>query len=228
MKLKFLKAAFTGLMLCGASLAANASVITIGSLTLENEGDTYVTDSLNGLDWLRWDQVNTLTFAELTDATNGGAYGGWSIAHNNEALLFHEALFGAVKPCNTNLVNPGCDLIFNDFISLMGYTTPSEFRSRGLFVNDNYDVNIDIADDNWAGYIRAQNTERYPNRYMMKQSISTSPVLRDQAYWEDLADDGEYGFILYRESAAVPEPSTLAIFALGMMGLAARRFKKQA
>ena len=29
-------------------------------------------------------------------------------------------------------------------------------------------------------------------------------------------------------SAAVPEPSTLAIFALGLMGLASRRFKKQA
>lgn len=30
------------------------------------------------------------------------------------------------------------------------------------------------------------------------------------------------------ESVSVPEPSTLAIFALGLMGLASRRFKKQA
>tara|TARA_B110000503_G_scaffold56880_1_gene91053 strand:+ start:723 stop:1196 length:474 start_codon:yes stop_codon:yes gene_type:complete len=31
-----------------------------------------------------------------------------------------------------------------------------------------------------------------------------------------------------RSSTSVPEPSTLAIFALGLMGLASRRFKKQA
>ena len=38
-------------------------------------------------------------------------------------------------------------------------------------------------------------------------------------------------FIAYERtgnSQEVPEPSTLAIFALGIMGLAARRFKKQA
>ncbi|NQZ27080.1 MAG: PEP-CTERM sorting domain-containing protein [Colwellia sp.] len=32
----------------------------------------------------------------------------------------------------------------------------------------------------------------------------------------------------YNNSVAVPEPSSLAIFALGMIGLASRRFKKQA
>jgi hypothetical protein len=31
----------------------------------------------------------------------------------------------------------------------------------------------------------------------------------------------------FQESVSVPEPSTLAIFALGLMGLASRRFKKQ-
>ena len=36
---------------------------------------------------------------------------------------------------------------------------------------------------------------------------------------------GQYGTVDFR-SASVPEPSTLAIFALGIMGLASRRFKK--
>jgi len=42
---------------------------------------------------------------------------------------------------------------------------------------------------------------------------------------------GEIGYmganIMFDDSTSVPEPSTLAIFALGIMGLAARRFKKQ-
>jgi hypothetical protein len=37
---------------------------------------------------------------------------------------------------------------------------------------------------------------------------------------------GAVGVWLYR-TVDVPEPSTLAIFALGMIGLASRRFKKQ-
>jgi hypothetical protein len=36
-----------------------------------------------------------------------------------------------------------------------------------------------------------------------------------------------YEQLVVRESQQVPEPSTLAIFALGIMGLASRRFKKQ-
>jgi hypothetical protein len=40
-------------------------------------------------------------------------------------------------------------------------------------------------------------------------------------------DFGFYKVNLYRSSVDVPEPSTLAIFALGMIGLASRRFKKQ-
>ena len=49
---------------------------------------------------------------------------------------------------------------------------------------------------------------------------------------EDCIDNGcdGMGWFLVRESqrqTQVPEPSTLAIFALGMIGLASRRFKKQ-
>jgi len=40
------------------------------------------------------------------------------------------------------------------------------------------------------------------------------------------SDDG-YAVALVRRSVDVPEPSTLAIFALGMIVLASRRFKKQ-
>jgi len=46
--------------------------------------------------------------------------------------------------------------------------------------------------------------------------------------WADLSSlDGGEGLKLYGEVAQVPEPSTLAIFALGMIGLISRRFKKQ-
>jgi len=40
--------------------------------------------------------------------------------------------------------------------------------------------------------------------------------------------DGPRSYAVARKVSDVPEPSTLALFALGIMGLASRRFKKQA
>ena len=39
---------------------------------------------------------------------------------------------------------------------------------------------------------------------------------------------GAFNHVFVRTVAEVPEPSTLAVFALGLMGLASRKFKKQA
>jgi len=55
---------------------------------------------------------------------------------------------------------------------------------------------------------------------------------RSNGKWNDWGTPASNIYIAsvveYNNSVDVPEPSTLAIFALGMMGLASRRFKKQA
>lgn len=50
------------------------------------------------------------------------------------------------------------------------------------------------------------------------KSIAFTPTSNDAVLFDNLS---------YVPSTQVPEPSTLAIFALGMIGLASRRFKKQ-
>jgi len=53
---------------------------------------------------------------------------------------------------------------------------------------------------------------------------NSSDVRDDTAWYPEHLDFVEIGFTYTTD---VPEPSTLAIFALGIMGLASRRFKKQ-
>ncbi|WP_246129079.1 PEP-CTERM sorting domain-containing protein [Colwellia demingiae] len=57
------------------------------------------------------------------------------------------------------------------------------------------------------------------NTFSLKLALSSGV----STYW----DDDFVSWSLSYNSTPVPEPSTLAIFALGIMGLAARRFKKQ-
>jgi len=58
-------------------------------------------------------------------------------------------------------------------------------------------------------------------------TITSASAHSGQGFRDANASDTEaQGFQLYR-AISVPEPTTLAIFALGMIGLASRRIKKQ-
>ena len=63
-------------------VAAQASTITVGSLTSADDGSTEViVDTLNNREWLRWDVLADLTYAETLAATSsGGAYADFIIA----------------------------------------------------------------------------------------------------------------------------------------------------
>jgi hypothetical protein len=189
------------------STSANAALITVGALTLEEAGDTYVKDSLNGLEWLRWDQVNGLTKADVDAEINSGDYNGWSIANNTQAYQFINAIFhgGASATCSDS--NSYCGPIdLNSLRAAFGLVTVSTRNQHnyGYYLSD---------DGGSKGYI-GDNTG---NNALYKDTNTTSL---------SVAPNGSY--MLVRESSSVPEPTTIAIFALGLLGLASRCFKKQA
>jgi hypothetical protein len=205
------------LLACGM---ANAGVISIGGLTLENVGDSYVTDHVNNVDYLRWDQVRDLNYGQLTAALQTGqAWDGWEIASIGEAHNFVNALLGGSSMCDTMQdVSTECGRAFPwaDFETLMG--------PRCEYCNEN---------GSYAWYLS-------DNARMEEVGLvgAVSGAIVADNEWESIALSDEFalggdwahapvGFMLYREHADVPEPSTLAIFALGIMGLATRRFNKQ-
>jgi hypothetical protein len=201
-----------------ASGMANAGLITIGGLTLENAGDSYVTDHVNNVDYLRWDQVKDLSYSELTTALQtGNAYDGWEIASNGEANDFVNALLDGTSSCDEVTGTSYCsmDINFRAFELMMGISYDSVTNLNfAFFLSDNgiyYEV----------GYV-----QRY-NDMILKINEWDSIAESDNYSASGQNPESPIGFLLYRDNTEVPEPSTLAIFALGMIGLASRRFKKK-
>jgi len=79
-------------------------LITIGALTSNDDGSTSViSDTLNNLDWLRWDELADLTYAETLFQTSlVGHYLDWTIAGANEANLFLNTLLNSRHDCAKN------------------------------------------------------------------------------------------------------------------------------
>jgi hypothetical protein len=64
---------------------------------------------------------------------------------------------------------------------------------------------------------------------MIFDGPTSAPVWKDGVY-SDVVNYFQAGTVQGHSSltiSTIPEPTTLAIFALGMIGLASRRFKKQ-
>jgi hypothetical protein len=219
---KMLKAAFAGLILFVSGFA-NAGVITIGGLTLENVGDNYVTDHVNNVDYLRWDLVKNFKYNELLTALQpGNTYFGWKIASNGEANDFVNALLDGSSSCDSIVENlfQFCTFPFSytNFAELMGgFEDEDAPLNAAFFLSDNGML------DEVGAVIVSGYRDGYVGKYNEFDSIANS----DSFSPGGSESDTPYGFLLYRDAAEVHEPSTLAILALAMIGLASRRFKKQ-
>lgn len=222
MKVKFLKTALLGFVISVSSLVnvANAGLINIGALTSNDDGSTTViSDTLNSLEWLRWDQLADLTYAETLAQISSGAYSGWNIAGVNEANLFLDALYnGAAHGCSNNTTS-NLTCLSNGSFSSADYTTLlGDSWTRGTASRDVAWFYDDTITDNSAGYL-------FLTSGVSNSKWNTHGTIASTDSWAH--SNNSIGWLMYRSTSEVPEPSTLAIFALGMMGLASRRFKKQ-
>jgi hypothetical protein len=77
-------------------------LITIGALTSNDDGSTSViSDTLNNLDWLRWDELADLTYAETLFQTSlVGHYLDWTIAGEKKLICFstHYLIADTIAP----------------------------------------------------------------------------------------------------------------------------------
>jgi hypothetical protein len=211
MNIKMLKAALAGLVL-SVSGFANAGLINSDYLNLND--NLAVHDDVQNLTWLDLSVSSgwtNNTWSSLIQQNSG-----WRLALNSEIeSLFNQAFptFYNIYPANTNYVDAtdsGLVANFNDFQNLFGvhsFLSNSITNTYGRYIDED-GIHRLMGVSGW------NNT----NRIWGLEASSTY----------SLSSNDGMGIYLVREDAeSVPEPSTLAIFALAIMGLASRRFKKQ-
>ena len=208
MKLRFLQVALAGLMLSVCNLA-NAGLITTSNDLTSN--------------YIDYDLV---TFDELSFATNTNI----SNQYNAFGLDVTPGLQYLASSSRTNFNGAG---LYNYGTS--PYTTPFSFdftstvEAMGFYIVMNSGQNVTFEallngsvvesyNETWSNCCSALSFRgftggTYDSMRVTMVSGSNNAMELDNVYFSNVTD--------------VPEPSTLAIFALGIMGLASRRFKKQ-
>jgi hypothetical protein len=105
--------------------------------------------------------------------------------------------------------------------SNLGMDFGSDITALGFYFGAFYDNEVSMTFDNGQVFNLSAPTSQY-SFFGLVSDDSFNSVTMNTANAFTAFDNVSFG-----DAAEVPEPSTLAIFALGVLGLASRRFKKQ-
>lgn len=138
---KFLSLATVAVLLGVVAGSAMSENVSFGALSSNDDGGTeIITDSLNSLEWLRWDVLADKTYAEIAIATSsGGAYAGWDIAGIGKAQAFTDAfLNGLTNSCTTaqTSLRACASPLSANFDGLLGSNYSTDYNVA-FFLSDN-------------------------------------------------------------------------------------------
>jgi hypothetical protein len=178
----------------------DAAPIYYGSLSYDNSDvSNLIVDSASGLSFLSFDKVDELSLAQtLTITGNSGTFSGFHIATLAEGLSF-----------------------FNSIQAGTSATTPWIDGSFGVTYTSTYDAvwfgDYTATDVPYVGLAHGQHSLN--NTF----GIATA----DTDYYTTNGHFDNIGWLLV-ENQYVPEPSIIALFSLGLVGLGFARRRRQA
>ena len=211
MNIKILKVALTGLLLSVCSIA-NAGIITVDAFNsgvYNSSGSHNNNQNLNTTStrrsWLAFDlsSVNEQIVSATLEV--------WSNASNNSGQDFY--WWDVSTPYSS--FNSGANVsIYNDLGAgtVLASGTHEAGQINSYSMNAAAIIDMNLSTGTWL--VGGNNTGS-GNAFGYTNGVGSGDVLRL------ILETGQI------QQASVPEPSTLAIFALSLVGLASRRFKKQ-
>lgn len=238
MKFKFLNIILAGLLLLTVTVT-NAGIIT------DTNNDSFI-DETTGLEWLDFGINNGQGFNYVTSQFHiGGEYEGWSLATEKQVYeLWNNAFFSNnpeifVEHHETHLgpyaleYTPDVETtstLWDISFQAMSYNyinfeyLDHEYQgAQGLFIDDNGLFAQAVLKNytNPQRYSSFEGTDHATISHIC--AINSDPENCNRVFRDSIQVD--HATLLVR-AFSVPEPSTLAIFTLGLIGLASRKFKK--
>ncbi len=214
---------FISLVLLGLSVTqASAALVTVGALSTETDGSSeIISDSLNNREWLRWDVLADLNYAQTVIATSaGGSHADYTIANAADAALF----FSAAGSTNSACTTPGSGSPFCFFGNIQ---PPSIFGSNGgysaawFLADDNGTTNVvgEIAHTEHRG--GGHNSGDLVVRWNARDILSS-----DRFASNGSRPDLPISWLLHKNVATVPVPAAVWLFGtalIGFVGMSRRR-----
>lgn len=229
--------------LLSASQFANASLINVNGYSLNTETNI-VSDGT--LEWLQWDETKGLSIEAALDKHTG-----WGLATNNQmANLFNNFFTGMTwESIETGMdyefhrENSFDDVaIYNSFLDLFGYrlisTDEDNAEYTQIYENSRRGISSYYgSDEDGDGFYKAASVRdwSYSTKYLkdtdeMRYVYTPANATLHQDRYSPTDNYETFGVALVRttsvtDSTEVSEPTTALIFALGIFGMLARKFK---
>lgn len=236
MKNKILNNMLTSIMLAASMAMSFSSTAGLISDYTLNESTNIVTDSANNLEWLQWDETVGMS---INSALAAYAADGWQLASNTQmADLFNTFLYygfdwsaNESSSRSHSTGSDGAEELINDselvFVAMFG-DTAQEWDDAYCEGHNCYQFAAALYgsdDDNDRLYKFAQVYDDYyiGSEWRAQAIMGVTSISGDGKSTFTYADS--FGVALTR-TTAVPEPSTITIFAMALLGLGAGRFRR--
>lgn len=190
------------------SANTNAAIITHGSLSSHNDGSSnIITDSLNNVEWLRFDVLPQLTYAETLSILDTQDGGGWQVANQ----LYAESFVNSLLQDNSNQ----CAAITRTTLcGTIDNWTDGDFGDNTWAVD--YDYVWFLMSDTEAGYLKFNDNTDTVTMRTDWGTITESDIYSG-------GDSTDIAWLMFRDinTTVVPVPAAVWLFSSGLLALLA-------
>jgi hypothetical protein len=238
MKFKVLKSTFISLVIA-LSFNTYAGLINLIEKDVYGNGTDkgYTLDIENyNLEWLDLDEVDMFSYNQVKDGLP--QFNGWRIATKNEVFDLFENIFSTYDLMYQNTINYESITFDETTDSRLGETKSTfisifdtiggrlKYYDYGIQDHVRFSAFFDTGDTDVFGFFQLIGIESCNGVCsQLGLGVHTSRDKDSAEYFHER--QAQHDSVMLVRAIDVPEPSTLAIFALGLMGLASRRFKEQ-